>query len=188
VLSFAQFEPRGKRGSGPDNSPPPTQRIVDGWCVHWELTFRDRRIVIDERRPETVRYIFRRYLGTRMCPVLKEDLDRSRGRSSGNLKGPEPSMAGLAPRGVPFRGSSRIPIYVLGRSRHRTDLVSPVSISDRGIERCLWSEQQQIRSTEFDQSREQAEKSSHSSGACRREWRGLTPLVTHEKEEEMYRY
>jgi len=39
----------------------------------------DRRMVIDEREAETVRYIFRRYQELGCVRLLKEDLDRHSG-------------------------------------------------------------------------------------------------------------
>ena len=62
LLSFAQFE-REVTGERIRDKIAASKRRECGWavCLHLATTSRDRRIVIDEREAETVRYIFRRY-------------------------------------------------------------------------------------------------------------------------------
>src|ERR1700719_5067561 len=78
----------------------------------------DRRIVIDEREAETVRYIFRRYLELGYVRLLKEDLDRR-----GVVSKRRTSKTGIESGGHSFsRGALYAllsnPLYV-GEIRHK---------------------------------------------------------------------
>ena len=78
LLSFAQFE-REVTGERIRDKIAASKRkgMWMGGCVPLGYAVCDRRIVIDEREAETVRYIFRRYQELGCVRLLKEDLDRS---------------------------------------------------------------------------------------------------------------
>src|SRR6202158_3596017 len=77
LLSFAQFE-RAVTGERIRDKIAASKRkgMWMGGFVPLGYDVSDRRIVIDEREAETVRYIFRRYLEVGCVRLLKEDLDR----------------------------------------------------------------------------------------------------------------
>src|ERR1700730_14019014 len=77
LLSFAQFE-REITGERIRDKIDASKRkgMWMGGFVPLGYSVCDRRIVIDEREAETVRYIFRQYLGLSCVRLLKEDLDR----------------------------------------------------------------------------------------------------------------
>jgi hypothetical protein len=107
----------------------------------------DRRIVIDEREAETVRYIFRRYQELGCVRLLKEDLDRR-----GIVSKRRTSNTGIASGGHSFsRGALYAllsnPIYV-GEIRHK-NLAIPVGIRRSWIEQCGSGPSSNFRSAEF---------------------------------------
>ncbi len=77
LLSFAQFE-REVTGERIRDKIAASKRkgMWMGGVVPLGYDVSDRRIAIDEREAETVRYIFRRYLELGCVRLLKEDLDR----------------------------------------------------------------------------------------------------------------
>jgi DNA invertase Pin-like site-specific DNA recombinase len=77
LLSFAQFE-REVTGERIRDKIAASKRKGTwmGGIVPLGYDVCDRRIVIDKREAETIRYIFRRYLELGCVRLLKEDLDR----------------------------------------------------------------------------------------------------------------
>jgi len=119
LLSFAQFE-REVTGERIRDKIAASKRkgMWMGGIVPLGYDVCDRRIVIDEREAETVRYIFRRYLELGCVRLLKEDLDR-RGVASKRRT----SKTGIESGGHSFsRGALYAllsnPIYV-GEIRHK---------------------------------------------------------------------
>src|SRR5258707_4109853 len=141
LLSFARFE---REGTG--------ERIRDkiaaskrkgmwmGGIVPLGYEVCDRRIVIDEREAETVRYIFRRYLEFGCVRLLKEDLDRcgvaSKRRTS--KTGTESGGHSFS-RGALYALLSN-PIYV-GQIRHK-NLHHPGQ-HQAIVDRAVWERTQQ---------------------------------------------
>ncbi len=119
LLSFAQFE-REVTGERIRDKIAASKRkgMWMGGCVPLGYDLCDRRIVIDQREAETVRYIFRQYLELGCVRLLKEDLDRR-----GVLSKRRTSKTGVESGGHPFsRGALYAllsnPIYV-GEIRHK---------------------------------------------------------------------
>ncbi len=119
LLSFAQFE-REVTGERIRDKIAASKRkgMWMGGCVPLGYDVCDRRIVIDEREAEAVRYIFRRYLELGCVRLLKEDLDRR-----GVLSKRRISKTGIESGGHSFsRGALYAllsnPIYV-GEIRHK---------------------------------------------------------------------
>jgi site-specific DNA recombinase len=119
LLSFAQFE-REVTGERIRDKIAASKRkgMWMGGFVPLGYDVCDRRIVIDEREAETIRYIFRRYLELGCVRLLKEDLDR-RGVVSKRRK----SKTGIESGGYSFsRGALYAllsnPIYA-GEIRHK---------------------------------------------------------------------
>jgi DNA invertase Pin-like site-specific DNA recombinase len=119
LLSFAQFE-REVTGERIRDKIAASKRkgMWMGGIVPLGYEVCDRRIVIDEREAETVRYIFRRYMELGCVRLLKEDLDRcgvaSKRRTS--KTGTESGGHSLS-RGALYALLSN-PIYV-GEIRHK---------------------------------------------------------------------
>jgi len=119
LLSFAQFE-REVTGERIRDKIAASKRkgMWMGGVVPLGYHVCDRRIVIDEREAETVRYIFRRYQELGCVRLLKEDLDRR-----GVLSKRRTSKTGIESGGHSFsRGALYAllsnPIYV-GEIRHK---------------------------------------------------------------------
>src|SRR5260221_5614342 len=119
LLSFAQFE-REVTGERIRDKIAASKRkgMWMGGFVPLGYDVCDRRIVIDEREAETVRYIFRRYQELGCVRLLKEDLDRR-----GVVSKRRTSKSGIASGGHSFsRGALYAllsnPIYV-GEIRHK---------------------------------------------------------------------
>ena len=119
LLSFAQFE-REVTGERIRDKIAASKRkgMWMGGCVPLGYSVCDRRIVIDEREAETVRYTFRRYLELGCVRLLKEDLDRR-----GVLSKRRTSKTGVESGGHSFsRGALYAllsnPIYI-GEIRHK---------------------------------------------------------------------
>ena len=119
LLSFAQFE-REVTGERIRDKIAASKRkgMWMGGCVPLGYDLCDRRIVIDQREAETVRYIFRQYLELGCVRLLKEDLDRR-----GVLSKRRTSKTGIESGGHSFsRGALYAllsnPIYV-GEIRHK---------------------------------------------------------------------
>src|SRR4051812_6685952 len=119
LLSFAQFE-REVTGERIRDKIAASKRkgMWMGGFVPLGYDVCDRRIAIDEREAETVRYIFRRYQELGCVRLLKEDLDRR-----GVVSKRRTSKTGIASGGHSFsRGALYAllsnPIYV-GEIRHK---------------------------------------------------------------------
>ena len=119
LLSFAQFE-REVTGERIRDKIAASKRkgMWMGGFVPLGYDVCDRRIVIDEREAETVRYIFRRYQELGCVRLLKEDLDRR-----GVVSKRRTSKTGIESGGHSFsRGALYAlllnPIYV-GEIRHK---------------------------------------------------------------------
>jgi site-specific DNA recombinase len=119
LLSFAQFE-REVTGERIRDKIAASKRkgMWMGGCVPLGYEVHDRRIVIDEKEAETVRYIFRRYQELGCVRLLKEDLDRG-----GVVSKRRTSKSGTESGGHSFsRGALYAllsnPIYV-GEIRHK---------------------------------------------------------------------
>src|SRR5467141_210511 len=117
LLSFAQFE-REVTGIRDKIAASKRKGIWMGGFVPLGYNVCDRRIVIDEREAETVRYVFRRYQELGCVRLLKEDLDRR-----GVVSKRRTSKSGTVSGGHSFsRGALYAllsnPIY-LGEIRHK---------------------------------------------------------------------
>ena len=185
LLSFAQFE-REVTGERIRDKIAASKRkgMWMGGCVPLGYDVCDRRIVIDEREAETVRYIFRRYQELGCVRLLKEDLDRR-----GVLSKRRTSKTGIESGGHSFsRGALYAllsnPIYV-GEIRHK-NLRHPGSASgDRrssGVGANAAAASGAPSSHQEPRCKRRKESAHRTIG--RREWRcGLRP-VTHAKENE----
>ena len=141
LLSFAQFE-REVTGERIRDKIAASKRkgMWMGGCVPLGYDVRDRRIVIDEREAETVRYIFRRYEEFGCVRLLKEDLDRR-----GVVSKRRTSKTGIESGGHSFsRGALYAllsnPIYV-GEIRHK-NLRHPGQ-HQAVVDRAVWDRTQQ---------------------------------------------
>jgi DNA invertase Pin-like site-specific DNA recombinase len=141
LLSFAQFE-REVTGERIRDKIAASKRkgMWMGGCVPLGYDISDRRIVIDEREAESVRYIFRRYEELGCVRLLKEDLDRrgvvSKRRTS---KTGTESGAHSFSRGALYALLSN-PIYV-GEIRHK-NLRYPGQ-HQAIVDRAVWERTQQ---------------------------------------------
>jgi len=186
LLSFAQFE-REVTGERIRDKIAASKRkgMWMGGIVPLGYEVCDRRIVIDEREAETVRYIFRRYLELGCVRLLKEDLDR-RGVVSKRRK----SKTEIESGGHSFsRGALYAllwnPIYV-GEIRHK-NLRHPgqhQSIVDRAVWELTQRQLQEhrVRTKSRDAS---SEKRTPHRAIGRREWRRALRPVTHGKREKV---
>jgi site-specific DNA recombinase len=141
LLSFAQFE-REVTGERIRDKIAASKRkgMWMGGVVPVGYDVCDRRIVIDEREAETVRYIFRRYQEVGCVRLLKEDLDRHSVVSKRRT-----SKTGIESGGHSFsRGALYAllsnPIYV-GEIRHK-NLRHPGQ-HQAIVERAVWERTQQ---------------------------------------------
>jgi site-specific DNA recombinase len=141
LLSFAQFE-REVTGERIRDKIAASKRkgMWMGGVVPLGYEVCDRRILIDEREAETVRYIFRRYLELGCVRLLKEDLD---GR--GVVSKRRTSKTGIESGGHSFsRGALYAllsnPIYV-GEIRHK-NLRHPGQ-HQAIVDRAVWERTQQ---------------------------------------------
>src|ERR1700716_3182316 len=141
LLSFAQFE-REVTGERIRDKIAASKRkgMWMGGFVPLGYDVCDRRIVIDEREAETVRYIFRRYQELGCVRLLKEDLDRR-----GIVSKRRTSKTGIASGGHSFsRGALYAlllnPIYV-GEIRHK-NLRHPGQ-HQAIVDRAVWERTQQ---------------------------------------------
>src|ERR1700732_2115716 len=141
LLSFAQFE-REVTGERIRDKIAASKRkgMWMGGVVPLGHEVCDRRLVIDEREAETVRYIFRRYLELGCVRLLKEDLDRHSVVSKRRT-----SKTGIESGGHSFsRGALYAllsnPIYV-GEIRHK-NLRHPGQ-RQGSVERAVWERTQQ---------------------------------------------
>jgi len=141
LLSFAQFE-REVTGERIRDKIAASKRkgMWMGGVVPLGYEVYDRRIVIDEREAETVRYIFRRYLELGCVRLLKEDLDR-RGIVSKRRKSKTGTESGghSFSRGALYALLSN-PIYV-GEIRHK-NLRHPGQ-HQAIVDRAVWERTQQ---------------------------------------------
>src|SRR6202045_2595526 len=188
LLSFAQFE-REVTGERIRDKIAASKRkgMWMGGCVPLGYDIIDRRIVLDEREAETVRYIFRRYQELGCVRLLKEDLDRR-----GVVSKRRTSKTGTESGGHSF---SRGALYALlsnpiygGEIRHK-NLRHPgqhQAIVDRGV----WERTQQqlqehrVRAKSHDAS---VEKSPLIGRLVDENGDGLTPSHAR-KGERKYRY
>jgi DNA invertase Pin-like site-specific DNA recombinase len=188
LLSFAQFE-REVTGERIRDKIAASKRkgMWMGGVVPLGYDVCDRRIVIDEREAETVRYIFRRYQELGCVRLLKEDLDRR-----GVLSKRRTSKSGTESGGCSFsRGALYAllsnPIYV-GEIRHKNlrHLGQHQAIMDRAV----WERTQQqlqehrVRAKSHDAS---VEKSPLIGRLVDENGNGLTPSHAR-KGERKYRY
>ena len=141
LLSFAQFE-REVTGERIRDKIAASKRkgMWMGGFVPLGYDVCDRRIVIDEREAETVRYIFRRYQELGCVRLLKEDLDRR-----GVVSKRRTSKTGIESGGHSFsRGALYAllsnPIYV-GEIRHK-NLRHPGQ-HQAIVDRAVWERTQQ---------------------------------------------
>ncbi|MGA7869638.1 MAG: recombinase family protein [Candidatus Binatus sp.] len=141
LLSFAQFE-REVTGERIRDKIAASKRkgMWMGGCVPLGYDVRDRRIVIDEREAETVRYIFRRYQELGCVRLLKEELDRR-----GVVSKRRTSKTGIESGGHSFsRGALYAllsnPIYI-GEIRHK-NLRHPGQ-HHAIVDRAVWNRTQQ---------------------------------------------
>jgi site-specific DNA recombinase len=141
LLSFAQFE-REVTGERIRDKIAASKRkgMWMGGIVPLGYDVCDRRIVIDEREAETVRYIFRRYLELGCVRLLKEDLDLR-----GVVSKRRTSKTGIESGGHSFsRGALYAllsnPIYV-GEIRHK-NLRHPGQ-HQAIVDRAVWERTQQ---------------------------------------------
>jgi site-specific DNA recombinase len=141
LLSFAQFE-REVTGERIRDKIAASKRkgMWMGGCVPLGYEVCDRRIVIDGREAETVRYIFRRYQELGCVRLLKEDLDRR-----GVVSKRRTSKTGIESGGHSFsRGALYAllsnPIYV-GEIRHK-NLRHPGQ-HQAIVDRAVWDRTQQ---------------------------------------------
>ena len=141
LLSFAQFE-REVTGERIRDKIAASKRkgMWMGGCVPLGYDVHDRRIVIDEREAETVRYIFRRYQELGCVRLLKEELDRR-----GVVSKRRTSKTGIESGGHSFsRGALYAllsnPIYV-GEIRHK-NLRHPGQ-HEAIVDRAVWERTQQ---------------------------------------------
>jgi site-specific DNA recombinase len=188
LLSFAQFE-REVTGERIRDKIAASKRkgMWMGGCVPLGYEICDRRIVIDGREAETVRYIFRRYQELGCVRLLKEDLDRrgvvSKRRTS---KGGVESGGHAFSRGALYALLSN-PIYV-GEIRHK-NLRHPGQHQPI-IDRSVWERTQQqlqehrVRTKSHEES---IEKSPLIGRLVDENGEGLTPSHAR-KGERKYRY
>jgi site-specific DNA recombinase len=188
LLSFAQFE-REVTGERIRDKIAASKRkgMWMGGFVPFGYDVCDRRIVIDEREAETVRYIFRRYQELGCVRLLKEDLDRR-----GVVSKRRTSKTGIESGGHSFsRGALYAlllnPIYV-GEIRHK-NLRHPGQ-HQAIVDRAVWERTQQqlrehrVRSKSRDAS---VEKSPLTGRLVDETGAGLTPSHAR-KGERKYRY
>jgi DNA invertase Pin-like site-specific DNA recombinase len=188
LLSFAQFE-REVTGERIRDKIAASKRkgMWMGGFVPLGYDVCDRRIVIDEREAETVRYIFRRYQELGCVRLLKEDLDRR-----GVVSKRRTSKTGIASGGHSFsRGALYAlllnPIYV-GEIRHK-NLRHPGQ-HQAIVDRAVWERTQQqlrehrVRSKSRDAS---VERSPLTGRLVDENGAGLTPSHAR-KGERKYRY
>src|SRR3981189_1318117 len=188
LLSFAQFE-REVTGERIRDKIAASKRkgMWMGGIVPLGYEVCDRRIVIDEREAETVRYIFRQYLELGCVRLLKEDLDRG-----GVVSKRRTSKSGIESGGHSFsRGALYAllsnPIYV-GEIRHK-NLRHPGQ-NQAIVDRAVWERTQQqlqehrVRTKSHDAS---SEKSPLIGRLVDENGDGLTPSHTR-KGERKYRY
>jgi DNA invertase Pin-like site-specific DNA recombinase len=188
LLSFAQFE-REVTGERIRDKIAASKRkgMWMGGCVPLGYEICDRRIVIDGREAESVRYIFRRYQELGCVRLLKEDLDRrgvvSKRRTS---KGGVESGGHAFSRGALYALLSN-PIYV-GEIRHK-NLRHPGQHQPI-IDRSVWERTQQqlqehrVRTKSHEES---IEKSPLIGRLVDENGEGLTPSHAR-KGERKYRY
>jgi len=188
LLSFAQFE-REVTGERIRDKIAASKRkgMWMGGVVSLGYDVCDRRIVIDQREAETVRYIFRRYQELGCVRLLKEDLDRR-----GVLSKRRTSKSGIESGGHSFsRGALYAllsnPIYV-GEIRHK-NLRHPGQ-HQAIVDRAMWEQTQQqlqehrVRAKRHDAS---VEKSPLIGRLVDENGDGLTPSHAR-KGERKYRY
>ena len=188
LLSFAQFE-REVTGERIRDKIAASKRkgMWMGGFVPLGYDVCDRRIVIDEREAETVRYIFRRYQELGCVRLLKEDLDRR-----GVVSKRRTSKTGIESGGHSFsRGALYAlllnPIYV-GEIRHK-NLRHPGQ-HQAIVDRAVWGRTQQqlqkhrVRAKSHDAS---LEKSPLTGRLVDENGAGLTPSHAR-KGERKYRY
>ncbi len=188
LLSFAQFE-REVTGERIRDKIAASKRkgMWMGGVVPLGYDVCDRRIVIDEREAETVRYIFRRYQELGCVRLLKEDLDRR-----GVVSKRRTSRTGIESGGHSFsRGALYAlllnPIYV-GEIRHK-NLRHPGQ-HQAIVDRAVWERTQQqlqehrVRAKSHDAS---LEKSPLTGRLVDENGAGLTPSHAR-KGERKYRY
>jgi len=188
LLSFAQFE-REVTGERIRDKIAASKRkgMWMGGFVPLGYDVFDRRIVIDEREAETVRYIFRRYQELGCVRLLKEDLDHR-----GVVSKRRTSKTGIASGGHSFsRGALYAllsnPIYV-GEIRHK-NLHHPGQ-HQAIVDQAVWERTQQqlqehrVRAKSHDAS---LEKSPLTGRLVDENGAGLTPSHAR-KGEKKYRY
>src|ERR1700687_5058122 len=188
LLSFAQFE-REVTGERIRDKIAASKRkgMWMGGFVPLGYDVCDRRIVIDEREAETVRYVFRRYQELGCVRLLKEDLDR-RGIASKRRT----SRTGIESGGHSFsRGALYAllsnPIY-LGEIRHK-NLRHPGQ-HQAIVDRAAWERTQQQLQEHRVRVKSQAaslEKSPLTGRLVDENGAGLTPSHAR-KGERKYRY
>ena len=188
LLSFAQFE-REVTGERIRDKIAASKRkgMWMGGFVPLGYDVCDRRVVIDEREAQTVRYIFRRYQELGCVRLLKEDLDRR-----GVVSKRRTSKTGIESGGHSFsRGALYAllsnPIYV-GEIRHKK-LRHPGQ-HQAIVDRTVWERTQQqlqehrVRAKSHDSS---VEKSPLTGRLVDENGDGLTPSHAR-KGERKYRY
>ena len=170
LLSFAQFE-REVTGERIRDKIAASKRkgMWMGGFVPLGYDVCDRRIVIDEREAETVRYIFRRYQELGCVRLLKEDLDRR-----GVVSKRRTSRTGIESGGHSFsRGALYAlllnPIYV-GEIRHKN--LRHAGQHQAIVDRAVWERtQQQLQEHRVCAPRCKPRKESPHRAIGRREWR-----------------
>jgi site-specific DNA recombinase len=188
LLSFAQFE-REVTGERIRDKIAASKRkgMWMGGCVPLGYEVCDRRIVIDEREAETVRYIFGRYQELGCVRLLKEDLDRRGVVSKRRISKTGTESGGRSfSRGALYALLSN-PIYV-GEIRHKK-LRHPGQ-HQAIVDRAVWErtqrqlQEQRVRTKSHDAS---VEKSPLIGRLVDENGGGLTPSHAR-KGERKYRY